>query len=386
MSDPRDAPAKAEARRVKASQAETVLQQDPFTRSHVLVKRIGEGVEGWCDLWRDQKTGEYVVTKTIIGKTLKPLVNGLPNELYMFRNIPPSPSQIKFLGSAIAKSDRGSSAARLQFEYCNAGSLEDCKNRMDDAGVRVPQSLALHVMIQLLQWLEYAATGAGVNKRGFRRFFHHDLHPGNILVHSESGSLTESLPQMKIADLGNAGFHDEQPQKMSYHLGYDIYYVGGVIATLIHHDKDVSRWKNNSVDGSYRNDLAHSKHKDFLAARFREVRQNKFYDPEFLATALDFAKYDYSTSFDGGVQFIQTRLHKVQKMLALRNLHAPTSLETEWGQVKHLVAPTANPVDCPHRRTLDVHLSLMVPMDVALETVQQQWAAHAALKRMLLYE
>ncbi|KAK3076954.1 hypothetical protein LTS18_011561, partial [Coniosporium uncinatum] len=101
MPDPRDVLAKAEARRLKAHQATIALQQDPLTKTHTLVRRIGEGVEGWCDLWRNRKTGEYVVTKTIIGKTLKPLVKGLPNELYMFQNIPHSPAQVKYLGSAV---------------------------------------------------------------------------------------------------------------------------------------------------------------------------------------------------------------------------------------------------------------------------------------------
>ncbi|KAK3080113.1 hypothetical protein LTS18_003093, partial [Coniosporium uncinatum] len=113
---------------------------------------------------------------------------------------------------------------------------------------------------------------------------------------------------------------------------------------------------------------------------------NKFYDPEFLAIIFAIARYDYKASFDDGVSFVQVKLHKARKMLALRNLHAPTSLETEWAQVKHLVAPAANAVDCPYRKTLDVHLSLMMSMDVTLEAVLEQRAAHAALKRMLLYD
>jgi hypothetical protein len=81
------------------------------------------------------------------------------------------------------------------WELCNGGTLSAFLERCDVADAVLPEGLALHVVLQILETLDFMYTGMK------SPVYHRDLHTRNMMLHFAPGN---PIPDVYLIDFGRA--------------------------------------------------------------------------------------------------------------------------------------------------------------------------------------
>ncbi|KAK4118590.1 hypothetical protein N657DRAFT_685138 [Parathielavia appendiculata] len=83
------------------------------------------------------------------------------------------------------------------WDFCNGGTLRAFLDRCAQGPAVLPPGLALHLVLQILETLDFMYTG--MKSSGL--VYHRDLHSRNIMLHFPSGS---PIPDVYLIDFGRA--------------------------------------------------------------------------------------------------------------------------------------------------------------------------------------
>ncbi|KAK4097618.1 hypothetical protein N658DRAFT_510230 [Parathielavia hyrcaniae] len=184
-----------------------LLFQDPGHDS-LLARPLGSGQSCTTQLVHSYSTGALVVRKTLRhparrGGILDRAVHEFDRDVSMARLLLAGAAaaghtlRIPRLLSA-ASTPRGGRVSH--WDLCNGGTLWAFLDRCRQSSAVLPQGLALHLLQQILETLDFMYTGMESTGSG-GPVYHRDLHPGNIMLHFPSG---RPLPEAWLIDFGRA--------------------------------------------------------------------------------------------------------------------------------------------------------------------------------------
>lgn len=144
----------------------------------------------------------------------------------------------------------------LVMEMCNAQSLYNCAKKYWNAQEDMPELFIWHVLIGLLDAVEYCHSGPAKGKWDWDPIYHRDITLSNVLLHWPTDDRTD-YPHVKLADFGCAVTRSEAtakqlkiadmpevcpsaipPEGALAAKATDIYQVGTVIKELMDKDHD----------------------------------------------------------------------------------------------------------------------------------------------------
>ena len=164
-----------------------------------LIKKIGEGGQGRCDLFErksDKKLFVYKIMKCEVetckgkdGKTrpkeaailLDALGPSHPRIIQLFHWVIPAPGQTAYY-----------------MEYCSGGDLYDLIKNYHKHNLKVPESFVWHVYLQLAEALAWMQENNG---NGYK-VVHRDIKPQNVFI--RKSRYDGEYPEIVLADFGIA--------------------------------------------------------------------------------------------------------------------------------------------------------------------------------------
>ncbi|KAL8872117.1 MAG: hypothetical protein Q9174_002191, partial [Haloplaca sp. 1 TL-2023] len=167
----------------------------PYRRMHYL-RRLGEGGEGYADLFRLHNPRTLLVVKTF--KETPQLVrlrgseHAKPLEAHILNDIlGPHPRILKLYDYI-----HNARATMMFYEFCELNTLQEVIENYWKHGMRVPEGFIWHVFLQMAEALAYIHTGistipsvASINtNKNFKPITHRDIKPENIFLRNPSPS------------------------------------------------------------------------------------------------------------------------------------------------------------------------------------------------------
>ncbi|KAI4124005.1 MAG: hypothetical protein LQ338_005029 [Usnochroma carphineum] len=166
-----------------------------------LVRNIGVGGQGHCDLYEHPSNGEYLVCK-IMKRHSADFEGGKPKEAVILMDILDPHRRIIDLHAYGSTS----SYTTFWYEYCAGGDLQDIMDGYIRRRDKIPESFIWHVYMQLADAFAYIHTGYDRLNDGkgppknFQPIVHRDVKPPNIFL-KPNGS---DYPNLVLADFGLA--------------------------------------------------------------------------------------------------------------------------------------------------------------------------------------
>ena len=226
------------------------------TRWH-LVKKIGEGGQGRCDLFQKAGSNQLRIFKQMKGKFRKHK-SGKPLEVVVLDDIlGPHPRIIDLQYHNVS-----GPKLTMGLEYCSGGDLGDFAYSYQVKGIRVPESFIWHTYIQLSEALAYIHTGytreSRPTPRSWQAILHRDIKPDNVFLRKPSSSSRTNYPDIVLADFGIAkpkppsGTQDKDDDYLLGTVSYqgpelvhsregDVWSAGACIHTLVHFSPPIKR-------------------------------------------------------------------------------------------------------------------------------------------------
>ncbi|KAL8954367.1 MAG: hypothetical protein Q9183_007164 [Haloplaca sp. 2 TL-2023] len=180
----------------------------PYRRRHY-IRRLGEGGEGHCDLFRLHSPHTLLVIKTF--KETPQLIwltpsEQKPLEAYIMQDIlVPHPRILKLHDYVHTKR-----TTMLFYEFCEYNTLQEVTENYWAHGIKVPEAFVWHVFCQLAEALAFIHTGHSTigdvasigGCKNFTPITHRDIKPENIFLRRPvEGSC---MPDVALADWGLA--------------------------------------------------------------------------------------------------------------------------------------------------------------------------------------
>ncbi|KAL8895277.1 MAG: hypothetical protein Q9207_008232, partial [Kuettlingeria erythrocarpa] len=169
-------------------------------QEYKLVKNIGVGGQGHCDLYKNVRDGKYLVCKIMKHGTHE-AGGSRPKEIDILMDILDGhPFVIHVKAYYLTKS-----LTMIWYEYCANGDLQDLIDAYRRHNARVPESFIWHAYKQLSEVFAYIHTGydtqSGRRPKNFKPVVHRDVKPPNIFLRPNSNSI---YPDLVLADFGIA--------------------------------------------------------------------------------------------------------------------------------------------------------------------------------------
>ncbi|KAI4178968.1 MAG: hypothetical protein LQ346_007306 [Caloplaca aetnensis] len=169
-------------------------------QEYKLVKNIGVGGQGHCDLYKNVHDGKYLVCKIMKHGTHE-AGGSRPKEIDILMDILDGhPFVIHVKAYYLTKS-----LTMIWYEYCANGDLQDLIDAYRRHNARVPESFIWHAYKQLSEVFAYIHTGydrqSGRRPKNFKPIVHRDVKPPNIFLRPNSNS---KYPDLVLADFGIA--------------------------------------------------------------------------------------------------------------------------------------------------------------------------------------
>ncbi|KAL8933689.1 MAG: hypothetical protein Q9211_005643 [Gyalolechia sp. 1 TL-2023] len=166
--------------------------------TYKFVKNIGEGGQGYCDLYQRASDKALLVCKVMersSGTSSKPTEAAiLADILGPHRGI-------------IDLRHWSQSPTTLWYEYCSGGDLQDLVDAYTSRRLRIPEAFIWHAYAHLADAFAYIHTGydrlsySDRPPRGFQPIVHRDVKPPNIFLRPNRDN---GYPDLVLADFGCA--------------------------------------------------------------------------------------------------------------------------------------------------------------------------------------
>ncbi|KAL8752170.1 MAG: hypothetical protein Q9184_005819 [Pyrenodesmia sp. 2 TL-2023] len=178
-------------------------------QEYKLVKNIGVGGQGHCDLYRNVSDGKYLVCKIMKHGTHE-AEGSRPKEIDILMDILDGhPFVIHVKAYYLTKS-----LTMIWYEYCANGDLQDLIDAYRHHNARVPESFIWHAYKQLSEVFAYIHTGydrqSGKRPKNFKPIVHRDVKPPNIFLRPSRYS---KYPDLVLADFGIATLRTRSCEK-----------------------------------------------------------------------------------------------------------------------------------------------------------------------------
>ncbi|KAL8727807.1 MAG: hypothetical protein Q9166_005799 [cf. Caloplaca sp. 2 TL-2023] len=246
----------------------------PHQRMHFL-RRIGQGGEGHCDLFRLHTLPQSLLAVKILKRTpdlvWHKIIKRKPLEALILQDLlpVPHPNIVQLFGYTC-----NPRKTMFFYEYCSLGDLQDLIDNFFTRGVAIPEGFVWHVFHGVAKALAYLHAGyiapsssgadAGSNNpssqvenKEWTPILHRDVKPENIFLRP---SLSSPYPIPLLADFGLAINHTPKAYECSGTIMYqgpelptqttssDLWSLGATIHSLIHgHPPMIKRAEGRSV-------------------------------------------------------------------------------------------------------------------------------------------
>ncbi|KAI4240554.1 MAG: hypothetical protein L6R40_005042 [Gallowayella cf. fulva] len=245
----------------------------PHQRMHYL-RRIGQGGEGHCDLFRLHTSPQTLLAVKTLNQTPELIRQKnnkrKPLEAHILKDLlaTPHPHIVQMFGYTYTPRK-----TMLYYEYCSLGDLQDVVDAYFSGDVAIPEGFIWHVFLAIAKALAYLHTGyialPAVNSRTDRStlqiqnkewtpILHRDIKPENIFFRSSSSS---PYPIPLLADFGLAVNYTPKPYECSGTIVYqgpelpiqtsasDLWSLGATVHMLVHGQPPmIKKAENRSVD------------------------------------------------------------------------------------------------------------------------------------------
>ncbi|KAI4246278.1 MAG: hypothetical protein LQ352_006421, partial [Teloschistes flavicans] len=246
-----------------AKELNHLLPRLPYQRMR-LVRRIGAGGEGYCDLFKlHYAPRSQIVVKTLLhAPNLVVRKSGERKAGQPHKNYERKPREAYILQEVLRPHPRilrlhdytsDSLLTKLYYEYCPLNTLTEVIVNYRNHNARIPEAFIWHALSQLAEAVAYIHLGRSSDPASpsialndhFRPILHRDIKPENVFLRpSTSGSI---YPDVVLADFGLAthnastdtdrvvGTPSFQPPEIPLHTpASDIWSVGATVHALIH--------------------------------------------------------------------------------------------------------------------------------------------------------
>lgn len=169
-----------------------------------LIKTVGQGSEGRCDLLRRVHDGKKIICKTTHASREWYKEGELPMEVTILHDLlQPHPRIIDF----ISYSPNNGKGTKTYYEYCSGGDLHSQLRK----GGGSSEAFIWHVLRQMTEALAYLHHGyvrsdssrSGSMPRDWIPIVHCDIKPDNIFL-AEPRTVQNPLPNLVLGDFGLA--------------------------------------------------------------------------------------------------------------------------------------------------------------------------------------
>ncbi|KAL8688365.1 MAG: hypothetical protein Q9218_005704 [Villophora microphyllina] len=191
-------------RRDKAPEHRQTRVEDGGKVVFHLVKRIGEGGQGYCDLYKSQSDGKLFVCKVMKNDFGVIMDKGKPKEVRILNEILENHRRIIHLAGWSCET----STTTIWYTYCSGGDLQHLSDAYIKHQSHIPESFIWHAFRQLAEAFAYIHFGYDKRSpdtappKSFKPIIHRDVKPANVFL--EPGNLKDSYPNLVLADFGIA--------------------------------------------------------------------------------------------------------------------------------------------------------------------------------------
>ncbi|KAL8686875.1 MAG: hypothetical protein Q9224_005314 [Gallowayella concinna] len=252
----------------------TLRPRLPHQRLHY-IRRIGQGGEGHCDLFRLHAAPQTLLAVKTLNRTPE-LVRHKNNkrkplEAHILQDIlsTPHPHVVQMFGYTCTPR-----RTMLYYEYCNLGDLQDVVEAYFSRDVTIPEGFIWHVFLGIAKALAYLHTGytapssatlsstdsiKQIEDKEWTPILHRDIKPENIFFRPSSSS--SPYPTSLLADFGLATNIQPKPCECAGTIVYqgpelpiqtkasDLWSLGATLHTLVHgHPPMVQRAEGRSME------------------------------------------------------------------------------------------------------------------------------------------
>ncbi|KAL8639070.1 MAG: hypothetical protein Q9228_003847 [Teloschistes exilis] len=218
-----------------------------------LVKRIGSGGQGFCDLYQRHSDGRHFVCKVMknaFGVSIDR--DGRPREVRILRDILGDHRRLIKVNWWESKD----STTTMWYDYCSGGDLERLVDAYISHQAHIPESFIWHAFLQLAEAFAFIHFGYdrlsidGRPHKGFKPIIHRDVKPANIFI--KPSDHADGYPSLVLADFGIAttqtsttdliGTLSYQPPEIPMHSREgDVWSLGACIHVLCTGSPPMSR-------------------------------------------------------------------------------------------------------------------------------------------------
>ncbi|KAL8646582.1 MAG: hypothetical protein Q9210_006054 [Variospora velana] len=165
-----------------------------------LIRNIGVGGQGHCDLYQNTCSGKYLVCKIMKAHASDSPRDKLREATILMGILDPNRRIIDLQAYA-----HSSTRTTFWYEWCPNGDLQDLIDAYTKRPAKIPESFIWHAYMQLADAFAYIHTGYGgaPPPKKFQTIVHRDVKPPNIFLRP-SGRSGYSYPDLVLADFGLA--------------------------------------------------------------------------------------------------------------------------------------------------------------------------------------
>ncbi|KAI4286331.1 MAG: hypothetical protein L6R35_004418 [Caloplaca aegaea] len=171
-----------------------------------LIRNIGVGGQGHCDLYQNTRSGKYLVCK-IMKAHASDSPSDKPREATILMEILDSNRRIIDLQAYAHSSTR----TTFWYEWCPNGDLQDLIDAYTKRRAKIPESFIWHAYMQLADAFAYIHTGydrttydGAPPPKKFQPIVHRDVKPPNIFLRPSGRGGSHPYPDLVLADFGLA--------------------------------------------------------------------------------------------------------------------------------------------------------------------------------------
>ncbi|KAL9577238.1 MAG: hypothetical protein Q9212_006496 [Teloschistes hypoglaucus] len=220
-----------------------------------LVKRIGSGGQGYCDLYQRQNDGKYFVCKVMknsFGVSIDK--DGKPREVRILKDILGDHRRL----IKVKWWESKNSTTTMWYNYCSGGDLENLADAYVTHQAHIPESFIWHVFLQLADafaFMHFGYDRLSIDNnprphKSFKPIIHRDVKPANVFL--KPNDYPDGYPNIVLADFGIAttqtstndliGTLSYQPPEIPMHSREgDIWSLGACIHVLCTGSPPMSR-------------------------------------------------------------------------------------------------------------------------------------------------